>query len=172
MQLLSMKKLVASIIFIVTTSHFLFAQEQNIQVSGDIKVSANIVSSIDLITVQSMTFGNVQPGQQELYVNPINSINAGFMIATGNPEAAFRLTYLPEIVLTQVDGTSTLTFMYEISGNSIENQSTSELLDTENRSIQFSLEGRYYFWIGGRINITNAVPGNYEGDFTIEIDYI
>lgn len=62
--------------------------------------------------------------------------------------------------------------MYEISGNSIENQSTSELLDTENRSIQFSLEGRYYFWIGGRINITNAVPGNYEGDFTIEIDYI
>lgn len=56
-----------------------------------------------------MTFGNVQPGQQELYVNPINSINAGFMIATGNPEAAFRLTYLPEIVLTQVDGTSTLT---------------------------------------------------------------
>ncbi len=167
-----MKNIVIAIFLIVFSSQHLYGQEQDIQVSGDVRVNANVVSSIDLITVQSMTFGNVQPGQQEIYINPINSINAGFMIATGNPEASFRLTYLPEIVLTQVDGTSTLTFTYEISGNSIENQSTSELLDTDNRSIQFSLEGRYYFWIGGRINITNAAPGNYEGDFTIEIDYI
>ncbi len=94
------------------------------------------------------------------------------MIAVGMPNTEFRLNYLPERELTQVDGNSTLTFTYELSGNSEENQSTSELLELDNRNIEFNEEGRYYIWVGGRVNIENAAPGNYEGDFTIEIDYI
>ncbi|HBX64927.1 MAG TPA: hypothetical protein DEG32_01730, partial [Balneolaceae bacterium] len=86
--------------------------------------------------------------------------------------AEFRLNYLPELELTQIQGQGTLNFTYEISGNSEENQSTSELLELDNRNIRFNNEGRYYIWVGGRVNIENAPPGNYEGDFTIEIDYI
>lgn len=119
-----------------------------------------------------MRFENAQPGQREIYVNPINSVNAGFMIAVGTPEAEFRLFYLPERELTQIDGDGALTFEYEISGNDIEDQATSELLDADNRNIRFNSEGRYYIWVGGRVNLENASPGNYEGDFTIEIDYI
>jgi hypothetical protein len=137
-----------------------------------IGVGAEVATTIELITVQSMTFGSLQPGQEEIYVNPINSLNAGFMIGIGTPSAEFKLTYLPERVLTQVGGRATLTFTYEISGNSEENQSTSELLDNNNRNFQFNASGRYFFWIGGRLDISNAAPGNYEGDFTIEIDYI
>ena len=153
------------------SSPFLVAQD-NEGISAQVNVSAEVIQSIELITVNSMRFGNTQPGQREIYVNPINSLNAGFMIAVGTPDAEFRLNYLPERELSQIDGNATLTFIYEISGNSEENQSTSELLELDNRNIRFNSEGRYYLWVGGRVNLENAAPGNYEGDFTIEIDYI
>ncbi len=153
------------------SSPFLVAQD-NEGISAQVNVSAEVIQSIELITVNSMRFGNTQPGQREIYVNPINSLNAGFMIAVGTPDAEFRLNYLPERELSQIDGNATLTFIYEISGNSEENQSTSELLELDNRNIRFNNEGRYYLWVGGRVNLENAAPGNYEGDFTIEIDYI
>lgn len=153
-------------------SQVIQAQNTNRGISGQINVKAEVLQSIELITVNSMQFGNAQPGQREIYVNPINSLNAGFMIAVGTPGAEFRLNYLPERELNQIDGDATMTFTYEISGNAEENQSTSELLELDNRNIQFNSEGRYYLWIGGRVNLENAAPGNYEGDFTIEIDYI
>ena len=114
----------------------------------------------------------MQPGQKELYINPINDINAGYMIALGTPGASFRITYLLEQQLTHSEGKGGITFSYEISANTEENQPTSELLKQNNRNIEFNLDGRYYFWIGGRLNLENAQPGNYQGDFTIEIDYI
>ncbi|MEX0719360.1 MAG: DUF4402 domain-containing protein [Balneolaceae bacterium] len=169
-----MRYILLAVFFFYTTSPLLLAQNQRDKhvFSASIDVRATIIPSIELITVNSMTFGNLQPGQKEIYVNPINSLNAGFMIAVGMPETEFRLLYLPERELTQTNGNNTLTFKYEISGNSEENQSTSELLELDNRNIKFNEEGRYYVWIGGRVNIENAQPGNYEGDFTIEIDYI
>lgn len=141
-------------------------------VTATVNVSAEVIQSIELITINTMQFGNMQPGQDEIYVNPINNLNAGFMIAIGTPDAQFRLNYLPERELTEIDGNGSLTFEYEISGNSEENQATSEILEYDNRNIQFNSEGRYYIWVGGRVNLENAAPGSYEGDFTIEIDYI
>ncbi|MEQ9266647.1 MAG: hypothetical protein RLN81_15565 [Balneolaceae bacterium] len=147
------------------------AQEAD-KVSAFVSISADVVQSIELITVNSMTFGNTQPGQREIYVNPINDVNAGYMIAVGTPGAEFRLDYFEQRVLTQTNGDGTLTFTYEISANDVEDQASSELLDYENRNIIFNAEGRFYIWVGGRVNLENAKPGNYEGDFTIEIDYI
>lgn len=141
-------------------------------ISASIQMSSKVLPSIQLITVNSMTFGNTQPGQKEIYVNPISDINAGFMVATGTPGTEFRLEYLQQRTLTNTSGSGSLTFTYEISGNEIEDQSSSELFENANRSIRFNSEGRFYLWIGGRVNLSNARPGNYEGDFTIEIDYI
>lgn len=142
------------------------------QFSATVTTSARVVHSIELITIKTLTIGSLQPGQVEIYVNPINNVNAGFMIAQGIPGAEFRLNYLPQRELSQIDGDGTLFFNYEISGNSVENQSTSEILEYDNRNLEFNEEGKYYIWVGGRINLENAAPGNYEGDFTIEIDYI
>lgn len=161
-----------AVIFLIFSPLAIAQSSAEDAVSGNIRVDAVVIPSIELITVNSMTFGNTQPGQREIYVNPVNSLNAGFMIAVGMPDSEFRLNYLPERELTQSDGNATLTFTYEISGNTVENQSTSELLEVDNRNIRFNDEGRYYIWIGGRVNLENAQPGNYEGDFTIEIDYI
>ncbi|MBD3615487.1 MAG: DUF4402 domain-containing protein [Gracilimonas sp.] len=142
------------------------------RISADINVSAQVMQSIELITVNSIRFGDMQPEQGEIYINPITSLNAGYMIAIGTPESEFRLNYLPQRELVQTNGSSSITFTYEISGSSREDQSTSELLEIDNRNIRFNSEGRYYIWVGGRIDLQNAAPGSYQGDFTIEIDYI
>ncbi|MFV1884476.1 MAG: hypothetical protein ACMZ7B_08315 [Balneola sp.] len=141
-------------------------------VTALVNISAQVVQSIQLITVNSMTFGNVQPGQLEIYVNPINDVNAGYMIAVGTPGAEFRLDFQQVRNLTNVEDEGFLTFQYELSGNDTEDQSSSELIENENRSIVFNADGEYHIWVGGRVNIENATPGSYEGDFTIEIDYI
>ncbi|MEQ9308782.1 MAG: hypothetical protein RLN90_04955 [Balneolaceae bacterium] len=141
-------------------------------VTATVSISTIMVQSIELITVKSMSFGSIQPGQQEVYVNPVSDVNSGYMIAVGTPGAEFRLDYFQERTLFHSDGGQNLTFEYEISANEIEDQASSELLDFNARSLTFTQEGVYHIWVGGRVNIENAEPGNYEGDFTIEIDYI
>ena len=152
----------------------LFAQDNDPRpsVTALVNISAEVVQSIQLITVNSMTFGNVQPGQLEIFVNPINDVNAGYMIAVGTPGAEFRLDFQQVRNLTNVEDEGFLTFQYILSGNDTEDQSSSELIENENRSIIFNTDGEYHIWVGGRVNIENATPGSYEGDFTIEIDYI
>ena len=157
-------------IFVFTANSY--AQQNYTEVNAQIDITASVIQSIELITVNSMNFGNAQPGQVELFINPANDVNAGYMIAIGTPGAEFRLDYVEQIRLTQVDGPGFLTFTYELSANDLEEQSTSEIIEFENRNFRFNNEGRYYIWLGGRVNLENALPGNYEGDFTIEIDYI
>lgn len=143
------------------------------RIEAQVDITATVIQSIELITVNSMTFGINQVGQEEeIYVNPVNDNTAGFMIAKGTPGAEFRLEFEPEKRLSHVEGVSFLTFTYEISGNTIEEQSTSELLDINERTLRFNDEGRYYLWVGGQVDLKNAIPGSYEGDFTIEINYI
>lgn len=148
------------------------AQQNPTEFNASVNISAEVVQSIQLITVNAMTFGNIQPGQLEIYVNPINDVNAGYMIAVGTPEAEFRLDYLTTRNLTNVENEGFLIFQYELSGNDNEDQASSELIDNNNRTIRFNSDGRYYIWVGGRVDLENATPGSYEGDFTIEIDYI
>lgn len=164
-----------SIIFLLLLSGLTVEKstaQNNDSITAEINVSATVIQSIELITVNSMSFGDIQPGQEEIYINPINNLNAGFMIAVGTPGAQFRLTYLKDRQLINSNGKGNLIFSYELSGNSEEEQSTADLLGFDSRNLIFNTEGRYYIWVGGRVDLRNAQPGNYSGDFTIEIDYI
>lgn len=149
-----------------------FAQNSSQSVEAKIDIQATIVSSIELITVKSITVANLQPGQEEVYINSINDVNAGYMIAVGAPGADFRLNFERTRTLTQVNGDGSLIFEYELSGNNIEDQNSAEYIDEDFRNLKFNSEGQYYIWVGGKINLRNARPGNYDGDFTIEIEYI
>lgn len=164
-----MRILFVALLFISGSVH---AQTADNKVTAQINISTEAVRSIELITVNTMTVGNAQPGQELITINPISSLNAGHMIARGTPEAEFRLDYFTERRLTQIGGPGFLIFRYFLSGSVIEEQATSELLDIENRTLRFNEEGMFYLWVGGEVNLRNALPGDYEGDFTIEIDYI
>lgn len=164
-----MKVLFSAILILLPFT--LFAQRGN-NASTDISISASVIRSLELITVNSITFGNTQPGQIEVSVDPVNDPNAGFMVALGTPEADFRLDYLEERRLINTSREGFITFVYRISTNTIEDQSSSVLMNYEDRNLRFNEDGTYYIWVGGLVNLENATPGDYEGDFTIEIDYI
>lgn len=171
--LLFMKNFLLSALFIFVGTQVAFSQTSNeAGITANINVSAEVIQSIELITVNTISFGSAQPGQVEIYVNPLADLNSGYMIAVGTPNTDFRLNYLSERELTQIDGDGRLTFTYEISANMEEDQASSEVLEDDNRTLRFNASGRYYIWVGGRVNIENAQPGNYQGDFSIEIDYI
>lgn len=140
--------------------------------SVSINVSATVNGSIELITIQTMDFQNVDREASIVQVDPIQSERAGKMVARGAPGSEFRLNYLTQRELVNTAGTGLLMFNYNVSGNDIDEQETSELLDQEVRELQFNDDGEFYIWVGGRVDLSDAEPGNYEGEFTIEIEYI
>lgn len=146
----------------------LSAQTENVSVS----VSATVQGEIQVITINTMDFQNIGGESSILNISPIQSERAGKMVASGNPNAEFRLNYLRERELTNTEGTGMLFFNYEVSGSDVDEQDSSEMLDQEVRQLEFNSEGEFYLWIGGRIDLSNAAPGTYEGEFTIEIEYI
>ena len=168
-----MKRTLLIALFLVLGNYYAKGQSSE---TANVNVSAQVIgstqSAIEIITVNTIHLGSVQPVNGQININPVTNLNAGYMIAVGNPEAEFRLNYLPDRILNQINGNGSLTFSYRISGNDEEDQATSEPLDLENRNLRFNEEGRYYIWVGGIIDLSNAAPGSYEGDFTIEIDYI
>jgi hypothetical protein len=148
--------------------------QNNGQQSHDVSIEVNamIRGSIELTTMRNMDFGKVQPGQETIDINPVQDVEAGKMVASGRGNAKIRVQYQRTWQLRSNRSDEPLTFNYRIAGSEEDNQETAELLETDNRDLNLNEEGVFYFWIGGRADITNAQPGNYEGEFTIEIEYI
>lgn len=160
--------------FVLCLLMLLYSQASHAQKVGsvNINVNARVIESIELITLKNMEFGQVQPGNKTLYISPIEDETAGKMLARGIPNARIKVSYFKEWELTSDRSDKKLQFFYEVAGNTEDNQATAELLLADNRELQLNEEGAYYFWIGGRTNVTEAEPGNYEGEFTIEIEYM
>ncbi len=137
-----------------------------------VSVSTSIRSSVELITISNMNFGRVNLDANELRLDPRTDAGAGVMKATGRPNAAIRVSFLEQRELIRIGGGSTINFTYTVSGAPTDNQLTSEILSRENRTLAMSRTGEFYFWIGGFANINNIQFGAYQGEFTIEIEYL
>lgn len=148
------------------------AQRPPRSVSANIRLNAEVISTIELITVKGMEVNQSEAGQTTVTINPITSSFAGHMIATGTPLADIRISYLKLRELTRTDGEGLLIINYEVSGNTEDNQQTSELLESDNKILTINQDGQFYIWIGGSVDLEQATPGNYEGEFTLEVEYI
>jgi len=137
-----------------------------------IDVSAQVISSIEMITIESMKLANSEARNGIITINPQRSANAGKMVAIGTPNSDIRISYLQQRELTRQQGAETLLFEYSVVGNDQDDQSSAERLNSENRDFEFNNEGRFYLWIGGSVDISTATPGNYQGEFTLDIEYI
>jgi hypothetical protein len=137
-----------------------------------VSVSASVQQAITMETISNINFGRVTPGMTEIYINPRSDNGAGVMRISGSPNMIIRISFLETRELTRVGGGESIFFRYEVSGAQAENQFLSEPMTRENRQISLSDNGEFYFWIGGRLDLTNITFGQYEGEFTMEIDYI
>lgn len=169
-----MKQLFAVLVLTIGFTHSSTAQNDSRSTNSDIaiNVSAKVISSIEMITIQSMRLSQAEANNDIIQINPQNHAYAGKMIAIGTPNSEIRISFLQQRELTQQRGSSTLLFNYRVAGNNTDDQSTAELLSQDNRDFEFNSEGRFYIWIGGNVDISTASPGNYQGEFTLEIDYI
>ena len=146
--------------------------QKNSSKDVSINVSAKVISSIEMITIQSMKLSKANTQNNRITIDPQTSANAGKMVATGSPNANIRISFLRQRELTRSKGTETLLFNYRVAGNTKDDQSTAEMLNRENRDFKFNSKGHFYLWIGGNVDISTATPGNYQGEFTVDIEYI
>ncbi|HEX6983638.1 MAG TPA: DUF4402 domain-containing protein [Balneolaceae bacterium] len=142
------------------------------QENVSISVSAKVVSSVELLTIQSLKLSQAEVQNGQIRIDPLNSANAAKMIAIGNPNSDIRISFIKARELTHRESPETLLFHYRVAGNSVNDQTTAELLNQDNRDFEFNSNGKFFIWIGGSVDISNAAPGNYQGEFTIEIVYI
>ena len=169
----SVKIIFSFLLFFIPLSGIVAQNVTNIQGNSvQITVSATIQGSIELITIQTLDFHNNSEARTLIEMNPVTNPNAGKMVARGTPGAEFRLNYLKTRELTNTSGLGVIFFEYDISANNVDEQETSELLDQEGRPLTFNQNGEFFIWVGGSVDLSSAQPGSYEGEFTIEIEYI
>lgn len=169
-----MKKITTILGFLCLCCGVVFsaATAQNTGSQFSINVSAEVVSSVEIITIRSIALSEAESENDRIYINPQSSPRAGKMVAVGNPNDKIRISFLNNRALSQQSGAKTLHFQYQVTGNAKDDQATAERLSPENRDFRLNENGRFYLWIGGEVDISAAPPGNYQGEFTLEIEYI
>jgi hypothetical protein len=146
----------------------------NGSISGSVSINATarVVESIEIESLNDINLGSVSVGALEITINPQNDDGAGKIRVSGRPEAMIRVVYIPQRELTLSDGSSTLLFNYSLSGNATDNQINSELINPSRTDFRLGTDGRFFIWIGGNVDVQNAVFGQYNGEFALEIEYI
>lgn len=163
------------VLFIAWSTPLQVSAQAAAVISNDVvsvSVSTTILSTVELVTISNMNFGRMNMESTELRLDPRTDAGAGLMKATGRPNAAIRVSFLEQRELIRIGGGSTINFTYTVAGATSDNQLTSEVLSRENRTLNMSSTGEYYFWIGGFASIENIQFGAYQGEFTIEIEYL
>lgn len=163
-----------SIVCILIAFSSSFAASRSSGSSVSIKATATVVeqSEIELITVKNMEIDASMAEEGRIYISAQRNPNAAMMMVKGKAESSIRINFLPVNEITNSRGKGALSFQYEVYGFESDNQGASEPIDAAERILKMNKEGLYYFWVGGRIDISKARPGNYSGEFTIEVEYI
>lgn len=139
-----------------------------------INATATVIDQkeIELITLNHLTIDETMADNGIIFVSSKDNPSAGKLMVKGMAGDEVRISFQRELVLTNSEGTGTLIFSYNISGFGSDNQRAAELYTTGEQKITLNEQGVFYLWVGGRIDISTAAPGQYDGEFTIEIEYV
>jgi hypothetical protein len=142
--------------------------------SVTIKAQATVIdkAEIELVTIKALDIDAGMAVNGIINVSAKRDGQAGVMVVKGRPDASFRISFAPVVQIQNSSGKGSLTLKYEMYGYSSDNQGASEPIDAAARTLKINSSGQYYFWLGGLIDISQARPGKYEGEFTLEIEYI
>lgn len=142
-----------------------------VNIGSNVSISVNITGAIKTLTMQSLNLEEANRSNETINIDPQTSPNAGKVVAIGSPSSRIRVNYLKNRNLKQKNGSSSLEFTYKVAANKQNDQSSAELLLNDNKQYRFNDNGRFYFWVGGSVNIATAIPGNYVGEFSLDIEY-
>jgi hypothetical protein len=142
--------------------------------SISINVSASLVSDspVDLMTLNDLIISTDINSEKEIYISPISNPDAGLLRARCRPNSQARMTYLINEVVHDVNGADIISLVYEMSAWPTRVQRASTLINNGEFILNFGSDGLYYLWLGVRVKMDKSMPGEYTGQFTVEIEYI
>lgn len=172
----AIKKTANGILFLVPLFSLLLSFNQLCaQATNSVSITASAkvipVAEIEIVTIKDMQIDLDRAENGIITIAPLNDTDGGVIMLKGKPNASFKIAYLTQTKLENTAKSGFLFFEYQVFGYPGNNQQASEPIDAIERVLIFNSEGIYYIWVGGKIDIRNATPGNYEGEFTIEIEY-
>ncbi len=139
--------------------------------SVEMHITATVVDQIEVITIADIDAGTILAGEEEKEINPILDAGAGILRLEGQRNSSVQISYSKQITMTNLLTNEPLLMNYILSGGVEDNQSVSELFITNPVSVTLNSEGVYFVWVGCRFSLLGLVPGQYDGDFLIEVDY-
>ncbi len=157
------------VILILSLTSIILGQENRSSIS--LNIEATIADQIEVITISDIDAGIVLPGQDEKDISPLTDAGAGILKLQGQPQSSIQISYSKQITMTNVLSNQPLLMNYKLSGSAENDQSASEYLQTNPANVYLNAEGVYYIWVGCRFSLLDLVPGQYDGDFNIEVDY-
>lgn len=137
-----------------------------------LSITTRVLESISLFTLENIVLADLQPSQRQITIDPTTDPQAGLMKATGRPDTQVRISFIGEQRLIHHEQEASAVFEYRISGNDVNQQLTSELVEENTYEFRFNDHGEYYFWIGGSAMIDNLPGGRYSGEFVVEVEYL
>lgn len=144
---------------------------QNTSSSFDLHISANVVETIEVITISDIDAGIILPGQEQKIISPITDGGAGSVMLQGQANSSVQISYSKQVTMTNLQAVEPLLMSYMLSGSNENNQSASLMLQNNPANVVLNSEGIYYVWVGCKFSLEGLVSGQYDGDFIIEVDY-
>ncbi len=150
---------------------------------ASIRITGNVVArtggeNILFDTIYDVNFRQTRPEQTMITVDPITDLatvdeGAGYVVAKGAPNAQFQLTFSRQVVLRHItERDNKLTVNYLLSANSIDEQENADYVLEAAPTFRMNEDGEFHFWVGGQVDISNTIRGEYEGEFILEVEYL
>ncbi|NQT96488.1 MAG: hypothetical protein HQ562_01975 [Candidatus Marinimicrobia bacterium] len=141
------------------------------QASIELNISATVVDFLEMITLSDIDVGTVQPSQMEIRLDPRLDQGAGLIKIQGRQSSSIRIAFTQQVEMVNSATNHTMSIMYNLSGNSLNEQSSSNPINENPVSVNMSSNGEYYIWIGCYFSLAGVTAGTYDGDFVIEVEY-
>lgn len=147
------------------------AQAQPGSPSVSARITATVEDYIEMVTLSNIDVGMIIPSEDMLRLNPRSDQGAGLILISGQRNASVQIAFTAHVEMINFRSDIPLDVYYTISGNGENNQSASEMFTSNPMTVDLSSIGTYYLWIGVEFSLKDLVPGSYDGDFVIEVDY-
>jgi len=148
-----------------------YADGRNGNPDVKVRIAATVVDYLEMITLSDIDVGTVIPGDDILRLDPRNDTGAGMIKIRGRRNSSIQLSYSAQVEMVNLTTNTTLAVNYSVAGNTDNNQSASDTFTINPTTVTLNNSGEYFLWIGCEFSLLNLSPGQYDGDFVVEVDY-
>lgn len=138
-----------------------------------VRATATVTDNLQMLTIRNIDLIAPVVEDNKILVSPMRSPFAGLFKIIGNPNARIRITFLQRETLKESsEGIGEVTSEYNLSASFEDLQIQSTLLDLGEANVNLSDKGLLFVWLGANLDLSSALPGLYQSEFTIELEYI